>query len=112
MRRMPAEDRMKGLYASAVPWLRYAFFLHSGPSLASFFSVMCASPPTAFSSADFSALMGVQFVHCAGTFGRAIAWLDACQQSQPVFHPGTATGTTSVQVLREPPRRERVPRAA
>src|SRR5262249_22222471 len=35
------------------------FFLHSGPSLGSFFSVMCASPPSALRTADFSAFIGV-----------------------------------------------------
>src|SRR5262245_57932446 len=49
--------------------VRY-FFLHSGPSLASCFSVICA-PPAALRAADFSAFIGVQLVHCDGTLASA-----------------------------------------
>ena len=45
------------------------FFLHSGPSWGEPFSVM--PPPDAFSSADFSAFIGVKLAHWAGTLASA-----------------------------------------
>src|ERR1700680_3189418 len=49
----------------------YAFFLHSGPSLGSFFSVMWPSPPAALRGAALSALICVHCVHWAGTLASA-----------------------------------------